>query len=190
MLIKRANVRAFSRRLQVPQAINSVESGRAGFVTTRALKGSLMHSWATGARSTQPALYWVTIVATTLADFVDRSRGLAMPGAHRCCPSRSGCHWPSGRGAWHRIGRYRGIPQGRDVVLGDEHVLADIGNRARRLGSAYGRDGIPRRDDDLWRALLATMVAAHYWTRMSRTTPFWAAFILTRPLGARRGRLA
>lgn len=38
-------------------------------------------------------------------------------------------------------------------------------------------------------ALLATMVAAYYWTRMSRTMLFWAAFILTRPLGAVVGDL-
>jgi uncharacterized membrane-anchored protein len=32
-------------------------------------------------------------------------------------------------------------------------------------------------------ALLA-LVAAYYWTKISRTLLFWAAFILTRPLGA------
>jgi uncharacterized membrane-anchored protein len=33
-------------------------------------------------------------------------------------------------------------------------------------------------------ALLALVVAAYYWTSLSRTLLFWAAFILTRPLGA------
>lgn len=33
-------------------------------------------------------------------------------------------------------------------------------------------------------ALLALIIAAYYWTRASRTLLFWAAFILTRPLGA------
>jgi uncharacterized membrane-anchored protein len=33
-------------------------------------------------------------------------------------------------------------------------------------------------------ALLAGIVAAYYWTNISRTLIFWAAFILTRPLGA------
>ena len=33
-------------------------------------------------------------------------------------------------------------------------------------------------------ALLALVAAAYYWTRVSRTVLFWAAFILTRPLGA------
>jgi uncharacterized membrane-anchored protein len=33
-------------------------------------------------------------------------------------------------------------------------------------------------------ALLAIVVAAYYWTNISRTLLFWAAFIITRPLGA------
>ena len=33
-------------------------------------------------------------------------------------------------------------------------------------------------------ALLALIAATFYWTRISRTALFWAAFILTRPLGA------
>jgi len=32
--------------------------------------------------------------------------------------------------------------------------------------------------------LLALVAAAYYWTKVSRTLLFWAAFILTRPLGA------
>jgi len=32
--------------------------------------------------------------------------------------------------------------------------------------------------------LLAMLVAAWYWTAISRTFLFWAAFILSRPLGA------
>jgi uncharacterized membrane-anchored protein len=33
-------------------------------------------------------------------------------------------------------------------------------------------------------ALLAFIVAVYAWTKVSRTLLFWAAFILTRPLGA------
>lgn len=36
----------------------------------------------------------------------------------------------------------------------------------------------------LFSALLALVVAAYNWTKVSRTLLFWAAFILTRPLGA------
>ncbi|HSR64106.1 MAG TPA: hypothetical protein VLM17_00665, partial [Xanthomonadaceae bacterium] len=33
-------------------------------------------------------------------------------------------------------------------------------------------------------ALLALVAAAYFWTRISHTALFWAAFVLTRPLGA------
>jgi uncharacterized membrane-anchored protein len=36
----------------------------------------------------------------------------------------------------------------------------------------------------IFSALLALVVAAYFWTRLSRTLLFWAAFVLTRPLGA------
>jgi len=36
-------------------------------------------------------------------------------------------------------------------------------------------------------ATLAVVAAAYYWTKVSRVTLFWAAFILTRPLGATVG---
>ncbi len=36
----------------------------------------------------------------------------------------------------------------------------------------------------VFRALLALVIAVYFWTKMSRTTLFWEAFILTRPLGA------
>jgi uncharacterized membrane-anchored protein len=32
--------------------------------------------------------------------------------------------------------------------------------------------------------MLALIAAAYYWTKISRTALFWAAFIVTRPLGA------
>ena len=36
----------------------------------------------------------------------------------------------------------------------------------------------------LFGSLLALVAAAYFWTSISRATLFWAAFILTRPLGA------
>jgi uncharacterized membrane-anchored protein len=33
-------------------------------------------------------------------------------------------------------------------------------------------------------ALIALVAAAYFWTSLSRTALFWAAFVLTRPLGA------
>ena len=39
----------------------------------------------------------------------------------------------------------------------------------------------------LFAAALAVLVAVYYWTNISRVFLFWAAFILTRPLGATVG---
>jgi uncharacterized membrane-anchored protein len=39
----------------------------------------------------------------------------------------------------------------------------------------------------LFAAGLGVVVAAYYWSRVSHTVLFWAAFILTRPLGATVG---
>ncbi len=39
----------------------------------------------------------------------------------------------------------------------------------------------------IFAAALAAVAAAYYWTRVSRVFLFWAAFILTRPLGATGG---
>ena len=49
------------------------------------------------------------------------------------------------------------------------------------LGLGYGGASI------LFGALLAALALAYYFSRISRTALFWAAFILTRPLGATVG---
>lgn len=49
---------------------------------------------------------------------------------------------------------------------------------ADTAGLGYGGSAI------IFGILLAMVAAAYYWTRIARTALFWAAFILTRPLGA------
>jgi uncharacterized membrane-anchored protein len=49
---------------------------------------------------------------------------------------------------------------------------------ADTAGLGYGGGAI------IFSALLGIVVAGYYWTNLSRTLLFWAAFILTRPLGA------
>ncbi|MFX8805403.1 hypothetical protein ABTM67_19650, partial [Acinetobacter baumannii] len=50
-------------------------------------------------------------------------------------------------------------------------------------GLGYGASAV------IFGALLALIVAAYRFSRLSRTFLFWAAFILTRPLGAVLGDL-
>jgi uncharacterized membrane-anchored protein len=59
------------------------------------------------------------------------------------------------------------------TALGD--WIADTGNMGYRGGAL------------IFAAGLAVIAALYFWTRVSRVTLFWAAFIMTRPLGATVG---
>ena len=141
------------------------------------------------AKTFQPFLYWTTIIATTtvgttLADFADRSLGIGYAGGstllmallfgslfiwRRTLGSVSVSTVSSPKAEmfyWVTIM----FAQTLGTALGD--WTADT------AGLGYTGGAI------VFSALLALVVAAYYWTRVSRTLLFWAAFILTRPLGA------
>jgi uncharacterized membrane-anchored protein len=143
----------------------------------------------TRARAFHPLLYWVTIISTTtvgttLADFADRSIGIGYAGGsslllllvlgslflwHRTLGSVSIQSITSARAEmfyWMTIM----FSQTLGTALGD--WTADIG------GLGYTGAAL------VFGGLLAGVAGCFYWTHVSRTTLFWAAFILTRPLGA------
>ena len=136
-----------------------------------------------------PVLYWTTIIATTtvgttLADFADRSLGIGYAGGstllfallmgsifvwYRAMGSVavSSVHTPKAEMFyWVTIM----FSQTLGTALGD--WTADSAGLGYRGGAL------------VFTALLAVIVALYYRTRLSRTALFWAAFILTRPLGA------
>ena len=141
------------------------------------------------AKTFQPFLYWTTIIATTtvgttLADFADRSLGIGYAGGstlllallfgslfiwHRALGSVSVNTVSSPKAEmfyWVTIM----FSQTLGTALGD--WTADTAGLGY-IGAALVFGG-----------LLALVVAAYYWTNISRTLLFWAAFIMTRPLGA------
>ena len=141
-----------------------------------------------------PFLYWTTIIATTtvgttMADFADRSLGIGYAGGsslllllllgslvvwHRTLGSVSVSTVSSPKAEafyWVTIM----FSQTLGTALGD--WTSDT------AGLGYTGAAI------VFGGLLALVVAAYYWTRVSRTLLFWAAFILTRPLGAVVGDL-
>jgi uncharacterized membrane-anchored protein len=78
--------------------------------------------------------------------------------------------------------------QGGDVLLGDRHsqtlgtALGDwIADDKSGLGLGYEGGAV------VFGIALAIVAAAYFWTRVSHVLLFWAAFILTRPLGATVG---
>ena len=143
------------------------------------------------ARAFHPWLYWATIVAsttagTTLADFADRSLGIGYPGGSTLllvCVLASLFIWHRTEGtiAVGSVDRPRveifywvtiTFSQTLGTALGD--WIADSG--PGYLGGAV-----------LFAALLAGTYLLHRTRAMSDAILFWAAFILTRPLGATVG---
>jgi uncharacterized membrane-anchored protein len=142
-----------------------------------------------------PLLFWTVIVATTtvgttLADLCDRSLGIGYLGGSTLLAGLLAMTLV----AWHRslgsvsVNRldtrdaevYYWITilfsQTLGTALGDWVADPDAG-----WGLGYGGGAV------LFAAGLAVVIALHAFTRTSRTALFWAAFILTRPLGATVG---
>lgn len=149
-------------------------------------------AWQIAATRYRPALYWATIIAsttagTTMADFATRSLGIGYPGGsallltlvlvslftwYRALGSISveTVHEPRAElFYWITIT----ISQTLGTALGD--WLADTGGLGY-IGAAA-----------VFGLMLALLAAAYFATNISRITLFWAAFILTRPLGAAVG---
>jgi uncharacterized membrane-anchored protein len=144
------------------------------------------------ARSFHPALYWSTIVAsttagTTLADFADRSLGIGYLGGSTLLMI---CVLGT-LGLWYRS-------QGTVSVAtlhgpkAEAFYWATI-TFSQTLGTALGDwmaddTGLGYLGGALVFGAALTLIAALYFrTRISRVVLFWAAFILTRPLGATLG---
>src|SRR5712672_3218834 len=146
------------------------------------------------AKRFNPFLYWATIVAsttfgTTMADFADRSLGIGYTGGSSLllvCLIGVLALWYGSEGTisvntvttpkveafyWAAIT----VSQTLGTALGD--WIADTGGLGYEGGALVFGAGL-------------VVLAALYWrTNVSRVLLFWAAFILTRPLGATVGDL-
>jgi uncharacterized membrane-anchored protein len=139
-----------------------------------------------------PLLYWATIAAsttfgTTLADFADRSLGIGYTGGSlllfTCLMVVLGLWYASeGTISVNTVSRPRveafywgaiTFSQTLGTALGD--WIADTGGLGYEGGALVFGAG------------LAITAALYLWTDVSRVFLFWAAFILTRPLGATLG---
>ena len=144
------------------------------------------------AKKFHPLLYWGTIVAsttfgTTLADFADRSLGIGYTGGSlllaACLLIVLGLwYWFEGTISVNTVSTPRveafywaaiTFSQTLGTALGD--WVADTRGFGYEGGALLFAGG------------LAVVAALYLWTRASRVTLFWAAFILTRPLGATVG---
>ena len=143
------------------------------------------------ARGFNPWLYWATIVAsttagTTLADFADRSLGIGYPGGSLLLLA---CVLGS-LFAWHRtLGTVDvatvSTPQAETfywlTITFSQTLGTALGDWIADAGLGYSGGAL------VFGAGLLVLVALYYATSLSRVALFWAAFILTRPLGATVG---
>lgn len=143
-----------------------------------------------------PVLYWATIVATTtlgttMADFFDRSMGVGYPGGVAVVFAlllASLAIWYRAEGTvavesvttpkaewfyWVTIL----FSQTLGTALGDWVAGSDQGG----LGFGYEYGAL------IFGSGLLIVGVLYFWSGISRTAIFWAAFILTRPLGATLG---
>lgn len=142
-----------------------------------------------------PYLFWTVIVATTtfgttLADFFDRSLGIGYVGGSSSLfallmASLAIWYWSLGSVSITSLATRKAevfywvtimFSQTLGTAMGDW-----VADPATGLGLGYDGGAI------LFAAGLAVVACVYFWTKTSRTFLFWAAFILTRPLGATVG---
>ncbi len=143
------------------------------------------------AKQFHPAVYWITIVATTtvgttLADFVDRSLGIGYAGGSAILFALlMGSLW-----LWyHTLGSvavetvqsppaemFYWVTIMFSQTLGT--ALGDWTADEKGLGLGYTGAAI------IFGCMLIAIAVTYYFSKVNRTSLFWAAFILTRPMGA------
>jgi uncharacterized membrane-anchored protein len=136
-----------------------------------------------------PLVYWATIVAsttvgTTMADLADRSLGIGYAGGSALLLVLV----LASLLVWHRALGTVAVASVRSAKSECFYWMTIMFSQT--LGTALGdwsadSAGLGYRGAALiFAGLLAVLGAAVAWTKLSRTVLFWAAFILTRPLGA------
>jgi uncharacterized membrane-anchored protein len=141
-----------------------------------------------------PAIYWLTIVATTtvgtaMADFADRSLGIGYAGGSALLlalllTSLLIWRWREGTVSVNTVATPRVEAFYWTTILFSQTLGTALGDwMADTNGLGFEHAAL------VFGAALLVLAAAYYFTSVSRVFLFWAAFILTRPLGATLGDL-
>jgi uncharacterized membrane-anchored protein len=144
------------------------------------------------AKKFHPLLYWATIVAsttfgTTMADFADRSLGIGYTGGSLalllCLLAVLGLwYWSLGSISVETVNTPKVEAFYWAAITFSQTLGTALGDwMADSTGLGYQGGAL------VFAAALLIVAAFYYWTDVSRVLLFWAAFILTRPLGATVG---
>lgn len=141
------------------------------------------------AKRYQPFLYWFTIIAsttvgTTLADFMDRSLGIGYIGGSSLLlllVLLSLWVWYTSEGniSPDTINNVRTEWFYWVTITFSQTLGTALGDWSADTAGLGYTGGIA-----LFSGLILLLVGLHFLTRVSKTLLFWAAFVLTRPLGA------
>jgi uncharacterized membrane-anchored protein len=141
------------------------------------------------AKRFHPVIYWFTIIATTtvgttLADFADRSLGIGYAGGSTLLLGLL----MGSLFIWYKTLGTVAVDSVKDpksemfywiTIMFSQTLGTALGDwTADSQGMGYLGGAT------LFVVLLASVLGFYLWTKVSRTLLFWAAFILTRPLGA------
>ena len=139
-------------------------------------------------------LYWATIVASTtfgtaMADFADRSLGIGYTGGSllllACLLATLGLwRWSEGTVSVNTVSTPKVEAFYWATITFSQTLGTALGDwMASNAGVGYLGGAL------IFGVCLAIVAGLHFWTRISSALLFWAAFILTRPLGATVGDL-
>jgi uncharacterized membrane-anchored protein len=146
------------------------------------------------AKKFHPFLYWATIVAsttfgTTMADFSDRSLGIGYSGGSSilllCLLASLGLwYWSLGSISVDTVSTPKAEAFYWAAITFSQTLGTALGDwMADSTGLGYEGGAL------VFAVALAIVAALYFWTSVSHVALFWAAFILTRPLGATVGDL-
>ena len=144
------------------------------------------------AKTFHPFLYWATIVAsttagTTLADFADRSLGIGYAGGSLVLlvcliATLAAWYWSLGSVSVATVKTPKVEALYWVAITFSQTLGTALGDwTADDTGLGYYGGAL------VFGAGLVALTAAYFFTNVSRVFLFWAAFILTRPLGATLG---
>ncbi len=138
-----------------------------------------------------PLLYWATIIAsttfgTTMADFADRSLGIGYTGGSTillaCLVGVLALwHWSEGTISVNTVSTPKVEAYYWAAITFSQTLGTALGDWIADTGLGYEGGAL------IFAVGLAVLGALYFWTNISHVFLFWAAFILTRPLGATVG---
>ena len=146
------------------------------------------------AQTFHPFLYWFVIIATTtagttMADFADRSLGIGYPGGALILfvllmATLGIWYWSAGSVSVDTVTTPKIEAFYWAVILFSQTLGTALGDwMADTNGLGYENGAL------VFGAGLALLALVYFYTNVSHTLLFWAAFIFTRPLGATLGDL-